>query len=71
MPMCPGENVGRGWKPILQRPIAHGADLVIHSTTKYRGGHSEVLGGAPIRVVDRLPESDPKAHVLSWTVSTI
>src|SRR5580704_4816145 len=32
--------------PYLQRPIAHGADLVVHSTTKYLGGHSDVIGGA-------------------------
>jgi cystathionine gamma-synthase len=31
--------------PILQRPFAFGADLVMHSTTKYLGGHSDVLGG--------------------------
>jgi cystathionine gamma-synthase len=31
--------------PILQRPLAQGADLVIHATTKYLGGHSDVLGG--------------------------
>lgn len=31
--------------PVLQRPFDHGADLVMHSTTKYLGGHSDVLGG--------------------------
>ena len=31
--------------PYLQQPIEHGADLVIHSTTKYIGGHSDVVGG--------------------------
>lgn len=31
--------------PYLQQPIAFGADLVIHSTTKYIGGHSDVVGG--------------------------
>jgi cystathionine gamma-synthase len=34
--------------PILQRPLQLGADLVMHSTTKYLGGHSDVLGGAII-----------------------
>jgi cystathionine gamma-synthase len=34
--------------PILQRPLDLGADLVMHSTTKYLGGHSDVLGGALI-----------------------
>ncbi len=34
--------------PLLQRPLEFGADLVMHSTTKYFGGHSDVLGGALI-----------------------
>lgn len=32
--------------PVLQRPLEFGADVVMHSTTKYFGGHSDVLGGA-------------------------
>src|SRR5439155_15534835 len=32
--------------PYLQRPIALGADVVVHSATKYLGGHSDVVGGA-------------------------
>ena len=32
--------------PVLQRPLTLGADVVMHSTTKYFGGHSDVLGGA-------------------------
>ena len=31
--------------PYLQRPLEHGADAVVHSTTKYLGGHSDVVGG--------------------------
>ena len=31
--------------PYLQQPLAHGADMVVHSTTKYAGGHSDVVGG--------------------------
>ncbi len=34
--------------PVLQQPIALGADLVVHSTTKYINGHSDVVGGAVI-----------------------
>ena len=34
--------------PILQRPLEHGADLVVHATTKYIGGHSDLLGGIVI-----------------------
>jgi cystathionine gamma-lyase len=32
--------------PALQRPIESGADIVLHSTTKYLGGHSDIIGGA-------------------------
>ena len=46
--------------PALQQPIALGADIVVHSTTKYVNGHSDVVGGA---VVSR----DPAVHEqLSW-----
>ena len=34
--------------PVLQRPLSLGADFVMHSTTKYIGGHSDVVGGAVI-----------------------
>jgi cystathionine beta-lyase/cystathionine gamma-synthase len=34
--------------PYLQQPIKLGADLVVHSTTKYLGGHSDVIGGAVV-----------------------
>ncbi len=33
------------WAPLLQRPFDLGADLILHSTTKYFGGHCDVLGG--------------------------
>jgi cystathionine gamma-synthase len=34
--------------PVYQRPLEHGADAVVHSTTKYLGGHSDTVGGAAI-----------------------
>jgi len=34
--------------PIIQRPLALGADLVVYATTKYLGGHGDVLGGAVV-----------------------
>lgn len=43
--------------PYLQNPLALGADYVLHSTTKYLGGHSDVLGGA---VVTNDPEMDER-----------
>ena len=42
--------------PALQNPIEFGADLVIHSTTKYINGHSDVVGGAIIAATDELAE---------------
>ena len=42
--------------PALQNPIEFGADLVIHSTTKYINGHSDVVGGAVIAATDELAE---------------
>lgn len=38
--------------PILQQPLALGADLVVHATTKFIAGHSDVLGGAIIAASD-------------------
>lgn len=46
--------------PVLQRPLEHGADLVVHSTTKFINGHSDVVGGAVIA-------ADAAAHdTLAW-----
>ena len=42
--------------PALQNPIEFGADLVIHSTTKYINGHSDVVGGAIVAATDELAE---------------
>jgi len=43
--------------PYLQQPLALGADVVLHSTTKYVGGHSDVVGGALITDDDDLGEA--------------
>jgi cystathionine gamma-synthase len=42
--------------PYLQNPLALGADVVLHSTTKYVGGHSDVVGGALVTSDDELAE---------------
>ena len=42
--------------PYLQTPLALGADVVLHSTTKYIGGHSDVVGGALVTDDDELAE---------------
>ena len=41
--------------PLLQRPLEHGVDIVVHSTTKFINGHSDVVGGAAIA-------ADPQVH---------
>lgn len=45
--------------PLLCRPIGHGADIVIHSTTKYLGGHGDIIGGAAVF-------ADPAVHQRVW-----
>lgn len=51
--------------PALQQPISLGADIVIHSTTKYINGHSDVVGGALIAATAELAEK------LSWWANCI
>jgi cystathionine gamma-lyase len=43
--------------PYFQRPLTQGADIVLHSTTKYISGHSDVIGGAVVTRDDRLHEA--------------
>ena len=43
--------------PALQQPISLGANIVIHSTTKYLNGHSDVIGGAVVAANDELAET--------------
>lgn len=42
--------------PYLQQPLRLGADAVVHSTTKYLGGHSDVVGGAVVTCDDELAD---------------
>ncbi len=51
--------------PALQQPLALGADLVVHSTTKYINGHSDVVGGAIVAKTEALRES------LAWWANCI
>jgi len=54
--------------PALQQPIALGADVVVHSTTKYLGGHSDVVGGALVLNDDALFE---QAKFLQFAVGAV
>jgi cystathionine gamma-synthase len=47
--LCVCDNT---WAPVLQRPFDLGADFVMHSTTKYFGGHCDVLGGVVVAKTD-------------------
>jgi cystathionine gamma-synthase len=51
--------------PALQQPISLGADIVIHSTTKYINGHSDVVGGALVAATHELAEE------LAWWANCI
>ena len=62
--------------PYLQRPLELGADIVVHSTTKYLGGHSDVVGGAVVvkdagsaRAAGLLAERVPARCPGRWTAS--
>jgi cystathionine gamma-lyase len=54
--------------PMLQRPLDHGATMVVHSTTKYLNGHSDVVGGAVLTSDDALGE---KLHFLQKSVGGV
>lgn len=54
--------------PYLQRPLELGADIVVHSTTKYLGGHSDVVGGAVIVEDKHLAD---KLHFLQNAVGAV
>ena len=54
--------------PYLQTPLALGADVVVHSTTKYIGGHSDVVGGA---VVVNDPELAEKIGFVQFAVGAV
>lgn len=43
--------------PLVQRPLSFGVDAVVHSTTKYVNGHSDVVGGAVVSATEELAEN--------------
>ena len=51
--------------PVSQRPLALGADLVVHSTTKFLNGHSDIVGGALVAADARLLEE------VAWWTNTL
>jgi cystathionine gamma-lyase len=55
--------------PIVQRPIEHGFDIVVHSTTKYMNGHSDVIGG--IAVVGGAPHEKAWCEQLGFLQNSV
>lgn len=55
--------------PILQRPLEHGADIVVHSATKYLNGHSDMVGG--IAVVGDKPELAEQMAFLQNSIGAV
>ena len=51
--------------PVVQRPLALGADVVVHSATKYLNGHSDVVAGAIVAA-----DADRLAHLAWWANTT-
>jgi len=54
--------------PVLQQPLALGADIVVHSTTKYLNGHSDVIGGA---VLTNAPELDERLRFFQNAIGAV
>jgi len=54
--------------PVFQNPLELGADIVVHSTTKYFGGHSDVLGGCIVLNSDNLASKIKSIQYLSGAV---
>ena len=50
--------------PLFQKPIEHGVDIVVHSATKYIGGHSDVVAGAVITTAERMEQIFYRAFLL-------
>jgi cystathionine beta-lyase/cystathionine gamma-synthase len=57
--------IDNSWaSPLFQKPILHGIDIVVHSATKYIGGHSDVVAGAVITTEERMTQIFYRAYLL-------
>ena len=54
--------------PVFQNPLELGADIVVHSTTKYFGGHSDVIGGCVVMNDAKIAEKIKNIQILSGAV---
>ncbi|OGS69841.1 MAG: cystathionine gamma-synthase [Flavobacteria bacterium RIFCSPLOWO2_12_FULL_35_11] len=66
MALCAVDNT---WlTPVFQNPLELGADIVVHSTTKYFGGHSDVIGGCVVMNDEIIAEKIKNIQILSGAV---
>src|SRR5512141_201603 len=57
--------IDNSWaSPLFQKPITHGVDIVLHSATKYIGGHSDVVAGAVITTAERMRHIFYRSYLL-------
>ena len=57
--------IDNSWaSPLFQKPMLHGIDVVVHSATKYIGGHSDVVAGAVITTEERMTQIFYRAYLL-------
>jgi cystathionine beta-lyase/cystathionine gamma-synthase len=57
--------IDNSWaSPLFQKPITHGIDIVLHSATKYIGGHSDVVAGAVITTAERMRHIFYRSYLL-------
>jgi cystathionine beta-lyase/cystathionine gamma-synthase len=58
--------IDNSWaSPLFQKPITHGVDIVMHSATKYIGGHSDVVAGAVVTTAERMEQIFFRAFALN------
>lgn len=56
--------------PLLQKPILHGVDIVVHTASKYLNGHSDLMAGAVITTAERMREIFYRSYLLNGAVQS-
>lgn len=56
--------------PLLQKPITHGVDIVVHTGSKYLNGHSDLMAGAVITTAERMRDIFYRAYLLNGAVQS-
>lgn len=56
--------------PLLQKPLLHGVDIVVHTASKYLNGHSDLMAGAVITTAERMREIFYRSYLLNGAVQS-